>query len=106
MKLWQTWTLASELDRFTSSRGLPLILCGDFNSEPNSSVHALLGSRHHRVPAEHPDLALDTLGVLPQASKMRHQIPLQSAYAVAEGAEPKYTNYTGHYKGVLDYQVS
>jgi mRNA deadenylase 3'-5' endonuclease subunit Ccr4 len=35
---------------------------------------------------------------------MRHQIPLQSAYAVATGDEPKYTNYTGHYKGVLDYQ--
>jgi hypothetical protein len=42
VKLWQTWTLASELDRFTSSRGLPLILCGDFNSEPDSSVRVVV----------------------------------------------------------------
>lgn len=41
VKLWQTYTLVTELDRFTSSRGMPLILCGDFNSEPSSSVRLL-----------------------------------------------------------------
>lgn len=48
VKLWQAFTLASELDRFTLSRELPLILCGDFNSEPDSSVR-------HSDPAQRCD---------------------------------------------------
>jgi len=32
-----------------------------------------------------------------------HRLPLASAYASVYGADPKYTNYTGHFVGCLDY---
>ena len=44
VKLWQTHILIKELQKFTQARGLPLVLGGDFNSEPKSSVHDLLGT--------------------------------------------------------------
>ena len=44
VKLWQTHILIKELQKFTQARGLPLVLGGDFNSEPKSSVHELLGT--------------------------------------------------------------
>jgi CCR4-NOT transcription complex subunit 6 len=39
VKLWQTMTLMRELDRFVLTRDVSLILCGDFNSEPESAVY-------------------------------------------------------------------
>ena len=102
VKLWQTHILIKELQKFTQARGLPLVLGGDFNSEPKSSVHDLLGTAS--VRSNHPDLQLDIVGILPSPNKLTHTLPLRSAYAVVRGGqEPPFTNYTGHYVGTLDY---
>ena len=102
VKLWQTHILIKELQKFTQARGLPLVLGGDFNSEPKSSVHDLLANAS--VQANHPDLAKDIVGILPNPSKLVHSLPMQSAYSsVRRGQEPPFTNYTGHYVGTLDY---
>jgi CCR4-NOT transcription complex subunit 6 len=102
IKLWQAHILIKELQKFTQARGLPLILGGDFNSEPKSSVHELLSSAS--VRPNHPDLLKDIVGVLPSTNKLTHTLPLRSAYAIVRGGqEPPFTNYTGHYVGTLDY---
>ena len=43
------------------------------------------------------------MGILPPASQLTHTLGLVSAVALVTGSEPPFTNYTGHYKGVLDY---
>lgn len=102
VKLWQTHILIKELQKFTLTKRLPLILGGDFNSEPKSSVHDLLSTA--QVQSGHPDLAKDSVGILPHSTKLTHSLPLRSAYATVRGGmEPSFTNYTGHYVGTLDY---
>jgi CCR4-NOT transcription complex subunit 6 len=101
VKLWQAHILVKELQNFIAQNDLPLILMGDFNSEPKSGVYELLSTR--QVPRGHEDIQKDVIGILPPAVKLTHNLPLASAYATVLGEEPMYTNYTGHYKGTLDY---
>lgn len=107
VKLWQAWQLLQELETFVMSRGqnLPLIICGDFNSTPDTAVYDLLArqSVHHG----HPDVNVETgdgvPNVLPDAHNITHSFQLGSAYQTVVGDEPVHTNYTVNFKGVLDY---
>ncbi len=101
VKLWQTQALLQEVEHFSALRGLPLVICGDFNSEPTSAVYELL--EKSGVNPNHPDLRSDPYSVLPNASELVHGLHLQSAYSYVLGAEPPYTNYTEMFKGTLDY---
>eukprot|EP00808_Paulinella_micropora_P018719 g22037.t1 len=99
VKLWQTWVLCRELEKLVLHRNLPLLLCGDFNSMQDSSVYELLSTE--QVNAKHPVFSHDPYEILPPFSSITHRLPLVSAYARI--GEPKFTNYTGHFVGVLDY---
>jgi len=85
------------------------MLCGDFNSTPENAVYDLLSSGV--VHPGHPDVNLDDMvdgrereRVLPQnIHQLSHGFRLGSAYATVTGTEPAFTNYTGGFKGVLDY---
>jgi len=116
VKLWQSWQLLQELETFVMSRGgspnsLPLIICGDFNSTPDTAVYELLSRQ--TVHPGHPDVNVnytqqqsngeDIPNILPDAHNITHSFQLGSAYQSVLGEEPKQTNYTGHFKGVLDY---
>ncbi len=115
VKLWQTYTLMSNIQRYISIRNhqgadVPIVICGDFNSEPNSAVYSFL--EHGQISSTHPDLDLEGDGnnqslllnsVLPDISRITHNIKLSSAMSCAIEKEPTYTNYTGGFKGTLDY---
>ncbi|GAX16175.1 CCR4-NOT transcription complex subunit 6 [Fistulifera solaris] len=107
VKLWQIWQLLQELESFIMSRGsnLPLVICGDFNSTPDTAVYDLL-SRQSVHPG-HPDLNManseDIPNVLPDAMNINHSFQLGSAYQTILGDEPWVTNYTVNFKGTLDY---
>lgn len=107
VKLWQAWQLLQELESFIMSRGtnLPLIICGDFNSTPDTAVYDLL-SRQSVHPG-HPDVNVangdDVPNVLPDAMNITHSFQLGSAYQTIMGEEPWVTNFTVNFKGVLDY---
>lgn len=81
VKLWQVHTLLKGLEKISASADIPMVVAGDFNSAPGSASHALLV--RGRVPASHPDLANDPLGILRPPSKLAHGLPLASAYAAA-----------------------
>ena len=107
VKLWQSWQLLMELESFIVDRGssLPLVICGDFNSTPDTAVYDLL-SRQGVHPG-HPDVNVTTSDdaprVLPDAMNITHSFQLGSAYQTVLGEEPWTTNYTLNFKGVLDY---
>lgn len=105
VKLWQTWQLLQELENFIFSKAtnLPLIICGDFNSTPDTAVYNLL--LHQSVHPGHPDVNLpnDDANVLPDPMSITHSFQLGSSYATVVGEEPPFTNYTTNFKGTLDY---
>ena len=43
----------------------------------------------------------DPCSILPPPHTITHALPLASAYGMI--GEPRYTNYLGHFSGVLDY---
>lgn len=107
VKLWQAWQLLQELETFILSRGssLPLILCGDFNSTPDTAVYDLISRQ--QVHPGHPDLNMPNSDeiptVLPDAMNITHSFQLGSSYQTVLGEEPWVTNYTSQFKGTLDY---
>lgn len=107
VKLWQSWQLLQELESFIMSRGtnLPLAICGDFNSTPDTAVYDLLSRQ--QVHPGHPDVNVttgdDVPNILPDAMNITHSFSLGSAYHTVLGEEPWTTNYTLNFKGVLDY---
>ncbi len=108
VKLWQSWQLLQELETFVMSRGqnLPLMICGDFNSTPDTAVYDLLSRM--AVHPGHPDVNMNngddsTPNILPDAISISHSFQLGSVYHTVMGEEPKATNYTELFKGVLDY---
>jgi endonuclease/exonuclease/phosphatase family metal-dependent hydrolase/8-oxo-dGTP pyrophosphatase MutT (NUDIX family) len=89
-----------------------VIVCGDFNSFPDSGAYALLtegqlGPYHpHANPSE--DAGIEP--VLAPNSLLTHALGLRSAYKTVSGAEPTATNAKGPspfdpdgFRGCLDY---
>ena len=108
VKLWQSWQLLQELETFIMSRGtnLPLMICGDFNSTPDTAVYGLLSRQ--AVHPGHPDVNMNNNddsapSILPDAMSITHSFQLGSVYNTVIGNEPHATNYTACFKGVLDY---
>merc|ERR1711920_779884 len=142
VKLWQAQVLNRELEKISSNyhQGIPVVLAGDFNSEPSSAVYSLF-SEGVADYENHVDCRRDTLDILndgkvesfskqpkydgnlsynqeyfhdpntgmyypnPGRSHMntKRHLAFESAYHKVLGKEPSFTNYTGHYAGVLDY---
>jgi hypothetical protein len=69
VKLWQTYTLLRQLEKLAAARSAPpLLLCGDFNSEPHVAVARLLGGNvaagRPRVSLAANDVPPDPAGIL------------------------------------------
>lgn len=107
VKLWQTHMLVRELESMCAANGTPLVLCGDFNSEPHTAVSKLLGrnaaSGQTRSLLQVEDMPHDPVGVLPPREELCHGLMLASSYASVMGRDPEFTNFTEGYQGTLDY---
>ncbi|XP_039130714.1 carbon catabolite repressor protein 4 homolog 1-like [Dioscorea cayenensis subsp. rotundata] len=119
VKLWQVHTLIKGLEKIAASADIPMLVCGDFNSIPNSAPHTLLSIG--KVDPAHPDLAIDPYGILRPNNKLSHNLVLVSAYssfARTKGFgpqaeqrrridqfsnEPLFTKCTREYIGTVDY---
>ena len=77
---------------------IPLLMCGDFNSTPDSGVYNLLvqGS----LSNSHTDLANRKYGTFTRDG-MTHSFSLKSSYGSI--SELPFTNFTPHFSGVIDY---
>jgi CCR4-NOT transcription complex subunit 6 len=99
VKLWQAQMLLRTLETMPI-KNMPLLICGDFNSMPNSAVYELW--RQGPVRSDHEDLSYDPCQILVNLP-VGHQLKLSSAYEMCNGSEAQYTNYTEEFKGTLDY---
>jgi CCR4-NOT transcription complex subunit 6 len=103
VKLWQSINLIREIQQFVSTRDLALMICGDFNSEPQSAVYDFI-MNGNLSGESHPELfADDSIRILPDPHDILHDMDLGSAMNAALGYEPAFTNYTAKFKGTLDY---
>jgi CCR4-NOT transcription complex subunit 6 len=101
VKLMQVQFLVEELANLRSrlkDPAIPMILCGDFNSTPQSAVYQLL--RSGEISATSSDFNGFNFGKYTEDG-VKHMLRLNSAYGVSE--EPPFTNYNGDFIGVLDY---
>ncbi|XP_034185364.1 CCR4-NOT transcription complex subunit 6-like twin isoform X1 [Osmia lignaria lignaria] len=118
VKLIQTMMLSNELRSILDQAGqsfrpghkpdssnVQLLLCGDFNSLPDSGVIEFLTSG--RVAADHRDFkdlayksCLQKISGCDKPNEFTHSFKLASAYS--EDIMP-YTNYTFEFKGIIDY---
>lgn len=101
VKIWQSQTLLETLFDWVlrlnhnQSSLCPIILCGDFNSTPDSSVYELLmtGQVSHEI--EDPYLVVPHM--------LGHSLPLRSVHQAVVGHEAQVTNFTSRFSGTLDY---
>ncbi|KAI0666027.1 Endonuclease/exonuclease/phosphatase [Trametes maxima] len=77
---------------------IPTIICGDFNSMPDSGVYEFLSSGS--IPPDHEDFMSHVYGKY-TSEGLRHRLGLKSAYAGV--GELPMTNFTPSFRGVLDY---
>lgn len=99
VKTWQAHLLAISIVSHGLS-SMPLLVCGDFNSTPDSAVYEYM--RRGSLRMGHPDLEQDPCGLL-EHLKCGHSLRLNTAYKACSGREAAYTNYTEDFKGSLDY---
>ncbi|CAF3490840.1 unnamed protein product [Adineta steineri] len=91
---------------------VPLVLCGDFNSLPDSGVIELM--RNGKISLNHADFKdlryesyLQKISRVDvnstQSTDIVHHFKLQSAYETTSSPIMPYTNYTYDFKGIIDY---
>ena len=83
---------------YTDGYKIPVIICGDYNSIPQSGVYEFLSSGY--IPPDHEDFMSHTYGKY-TTEGLRHRLGLKSAYAGL--GELPMTNYTPSFKGAIDY---
>jgi len=84
--------------KYAEGTQIPLIICGDFNSTPDSGVYELLAKG--QVHGDHGDLAGRTYGNFTRDG-ISHPFSLKSSYVNI--GELSFTNYTPGFSGVIDY---
>ncbi|KAJ5281175.1 hypothetical protein N7478_006547 [Penicillium angulare] len=83
---------------YSSGEQIPLLMCGDFNSNPGSAAYNLISSG--RLDESHPELENRLYGNLSKVG-MTHPFKLKSAYGSI--GELSFTNYTPDFSDILDY---
>ncbi|EJU04423.1 hypothetical protein DACRYDRAFT_76875 [Dacryopinax primogenitus] len=77
---------------------IPTIICGDFNSIPDSGVYEFMSSG--MVAPDHPDFMTYEYGTFTSKGP-KHRLKLRSAYA--DIPQLTMTNYTPNFEGIIDY---
>lgn len=97
VKFFQAHLMLNTIERMPS---MPLLICGDFNSTPESAVYEYL--RQGTVRSDHEDLRTDPCDLVKNLN-IGHSLNMATAYETCNGQEAQYTNYTEDFKGTLDY---
>ncbi|CAL1169132.1 unnamed protein product [Cladocopium goreaui] len=99
VKLFQAHLLLKAIQGTTACR-MPILVCGDFNSTPDSAVYEYF--RRGQVRQDHEDLKKDPAGLM-RLLHLQSGTCMATAYETCTGKEATFTNYTEDFKGTLDY---
>nr|XP_027198272.1 CCR4-NOT transcription complex subunit 6-like isoform X2 [Dermatophagoides pteronyssinus] len=101
------FNLSTNTEKQVDPNSIPLIICGDFNSLPDSGVVEYLS--RGRISVEHPDfkklaykLCLRKVCPVVDQNEKEYTHPFDIVKAYADGVLP-FTNYTFDFRGVIDY---
>ncbi|KAH9419864.1 CCR4-NOT transcription complex subunit 6-like [Dermatophagoides pteronyssinus] len=101
------FNLSTNTEKQVDPNSIPLIICGDFNSLPDSGVVEYLS--RGRISVEHPDfkklaykLCLRKVCPVVDQNEKDYTHPFDIVKAYADGVLP-FTNYTFDFRGVIDY---
>jgi CCR4-NOT transcription complex subunit 6 len=83
---------------YSDGAQIPLLLCGDFNSMPDSGIYELIVQGN--LSSQHEDLGSRKYGNFTRDG-ISHPFSLKSSYSAI--GELSFTNYTPGFVGVLDY---
>ncbi|XP_070569678.1 2',5'-phosphodiesterase 12-like [Ptychodera flava] len=75
---------------------LPIVLCGDFNSDPKYGVYKYITSKS--IPANYADWHSAGKDEYSQGLALQHNFEFRSACGI-----PDYTNYVAGFKAAIDY---
>lgn len=84
--------------RYSDGTKIPTLVCGDFNSVPDSGVYDYLSRA--AIEPDHADFMSHVYGNY-TAEGLGHKLALKSAYSNV--GELPFTNYTPNFEGVIDY---
>ncbi|KAG6874504.1 hypothetical protein C0995_010414 [Termitomyces sp. Mi166 len=93
-------TLSRPAPHYTDGTKIPMIVCGDFNSIPESGLYEFISTG--QLSATHPDFLEHKYGKY-TTEGLRHRLGLKSVYAGPGAGEPPLTNYTPTFQGSIDY---
>ncbi|KAG6891569.1 hypothetical protein C0992_003596 [Termitomyces sp. T32_za158] len=86
---------------YSDGSKIPMIICGDFNSIPDSGLYEFVSTGH--LSPTHADFLGHKYGRY-TTEGMRHRLGLKSVYASGAGErEAPLTNYTPTFQGSIDY---
>lgn len=83
---------------YSSGKQIPTIVCGDFNSTPDSGVYEFMSKGS--APGNHKDFMNHIYGTY-TSEGLKHNYALRSAYSNI--GELPFTNLTPGFQGVIDY---
>lgn len=106
VKIIQTALLVSEVERLSKlwtktykcTTPLATLICGDFNSLPDSGPVEFLSNGH--IPETHKELGEHNYAPFTDQG-IQHSLKLKSAYSLCEDID--FTNFTPMFKGIIDY---
>ncbi|KAJ2919963.1 hypothetical protein MD484_g499, partial [Candolleomyces efflorescens] len=86
---------------YTEGAKIPVIICGDFNSNPASGLYEFMSSGH--LAPNHPEFLEHAYGVY-TSEGLKHRLNLKSSYsAPGAGGEGHVTNFVPGFQGEIDY---
>lgn len=84
--------------KYTTGKQIPTVICGDFNSTPDSGVYEFFSQGS--APPDHPEFKNHTYGTY-TSEGLKHAYALRSAYNNI--GELPLTNHTPGFRGAIDY---
>ena len=104
VKYYQMYALLKHIYKLNKYTNHPLIVAGDFNATPHSSVIKLIKTGkldNNNIYENNVDIKIKNFVKLP--NKIKKYLPLISTYETFYGTEPIYTTYTEYFKNCIDY---
>lgn len=106
VKYYQMYALLKHIYKLNEYTQHPIIIAGDFNATPNSSVIKLIKTGKLDITGLYDkgiNIPIENINEIKLPNKIKKYIPLISTYEKFYGNEPIYTTYTQHFKNCIDY---